>query len=102
MDLQTNTFPLAKTCLAACEALKFRAGARGIDVQLDIDPAAQANFLGGEKLFLRTLQSMLRHAIERSGPGVMKMRLSSGENGHGALVILQDVGAPYSSLEARS
>jgi PAS domain S-box-containing protein len=102
MDIRTNAFPLAKTCLTACDAMQARTLARGIDLQLDIDPAAQANFLGDEKLFLRTLQAMLRHAIERSGPGIMKMRLSAGENGHGTLVILQDVGAPYSSHEARS
>ena len=102
MDVRTNPFPLAKTCMTACETMNSRTAARRIDLQLDIDPAAQANFLGDEKLFLRTLQAMLRHAIERSGPGVMKIRLSSGENGHGALVVLQDVGAPYSSLEARS
>lgn len=102
MDVRTNSFPLAKTCLAACEAMKTRTSARRIDLQLDIDPAAQANFLGDEKLYLRTLQAMLRHAIERSGPGIMKMRLSAGENGHGALVVLQDVGAPYSTTEARS
>lgn len=102
LDVGTSAFPLAKTCLAACAAMKSRTGARQIDLQLDIDPAAQANFLGDEKLFVRTLQAMLRHAIERSGPGIMRMRLSAGENGHGALVILQDVGAPYSSLEART
>lgn len=102
MDVRTNAFPLAKTCMTACEAMNSRTTARRIDLQLDIDPAARANFLGDEKLFLRTLQAMLRHAIERSGPGTMKMRLSAGENGHGALVVLQDVGAPYSSLEARS
>jgi hypothetical protein len=102
MDVRTNAFPLAKACMTACEAMNSRTTARRIDLQLDIDPAARANFLGDEKLFLRTLQAMLRHAIERSGPGTMKMRLSAGENGHGALVVLQDVGAPYSSLEARS
>lgn len=102
MDVRTSAFPLAKTCLAACESLRARSTARGIDLQVDIDPAAQANFLGDEKLFLRTLQAILRHGIERSAAGDMKLRLSAGENGHGALVILQDVGAPYSSLEARS
>jgi len=102
VDIRTNAFPLAKTCMAACDAMSLRTTARRIDLQLDIDPAAQANFLGDEKLFLRTLKAMLRHAIERSGPGTMKMRLSAGENGHGTLVVLHDVGAPYSSIEARS
>lgn len=101
LDVRTNSFPLAKACLTACEALKARTSARQIDLEIDIDPAAQANFLGDEKLFVRTLQAILRHGIERSGPGTMKLRLSAGENGHGALVILQDVGAPYSSFEAR-
>lgn len=102
LEVRTSAFPLAKTCLTACETMRARTHARQIDLEVDIDPAAQANFLGDEKLFLRTLQAMLRHAIERSGPGAMTLRLSAGENGHGALVVLHDVGAPYSNLEARS
>jgi signal transduction histidine kinase len=100
LDVRTNAFPLAKTCLAACDAMSLRTAALRIDLQLDIAPA-QASFLVYEKLFLRTLEAILRHEIERSGPGTAKMCLSAGENGHGALVVLQDVRAPYSSIEAR-
>jgi signal transduction histidine kinase len=46
VDVRTNPFPLAKTCLTACDAMNLRTAARRIDLQLDIDHAAQANFLG--------------------------------------------------------
>lgn len=102
IDVRTTSFPLAKTCLTACETLRGRANSRKVTLEVDIDRAAQANFLGDEKLFLRTLQAILRHAIERSGPGTIRLRLSAGENGHGALMVLHDMGAPYSNHEARS
>lgn len=101
IEIQTGPFALADSCQRVCEAMRPRLRTGQMDIELVIDPMARANFLGDEKQFSRTLLAMLRHAITRSGPGVMRLKLSAGENGHGVLIILEDVGAPYASSDAR-
>jgi two-component system, sensor histidine kinase len=101
-EIATLPFPLAETVLICAEQSSRCAQAKGIKLTLEMDPKSQAKFIGDVGLFRSVVGELLNNAVRFTKQGEIRVRLSVGDTGHGALLEVEDSGPGISPQLVKS